>query len=83
MNTSIAIWCENSSSVAGPLGDLADMFRYVEDNVVDVECYFSSSTKKRQWTTRTSRSGHRRHQHHSSSYVIPAWKQALFPKLIS
>lgn len=36
-NTSIAIWCENSSSVVGPLGDLADMFRYVEDDVIDVE----------------------------------------------
>lgn len=32
----MAIWCENSSSVAAPLGDLADMFEYVEDVVVDV-----------------------------------------------
>lgn len=32
----MAIWCENSSSVVAPLGDLADMFEYVEDGVVDV-----------------------------------------------
>lgn len=32
----MAIWCENSSSVAVPLGDLADMFEYEKDGVVDV-----------------------------------------------
>lgn len=36
----MAIWCENSSSVAAPLGDLADMFEYVEDSVVDVEVVY-------------------------------------------
>lgn len=46
-NTSIAIWCENSSSVVGPLGDLADMFRYVEDDVLLMWSGYSSlSTKK-------------------------------------
>lgn len=49
-NTSIAIWCENSSSVVGLLGDLADMFGYVEDDVIDVEWLFQFEHQEGQAT---------------------------------
>lgn len=65
----MAIWCENSSSVAVPLGDLADMFEYEKDGVVDVGVFISERNNKRQHTS-NSRSGHRRHFHHQLCYVI-------------
>lgn len=70
----MAIWCENSSSVAAPLGDLADMFEYVEDGVVDVGVVVSERALNKRQHTSNYRSGHRRPLNHPLGYVIRAFE---------